>query len=349
MKSIRLSVLARSWTLGLLVAAMTLPALATVGQAAESITIGALRFTSSSPIFIAYERGYFEQEGLDVRFEFFQGAQPVAVAVAGGDADFGVTALTAGFFNLAGKGALKVIGGHMHEAPGFDGSAILASAAAFEKGLTAPEKLPGHSMALTQVGSSFHYMTGRIAEKAGFDLKSVSLKPLQKVPNMIAALKSGQVDAMIIVPHIARPLEKSGAAKIIGWVYDYAPYQVTTLFTSSENVETRPETVKKFVAAYQRGIADYRAVMLEQDRDPAATEAMVKLIHKYVYTNRPYEKAAPAIKAGAIHVNEAARLNVGDVYDQLAWFQAEGLVAENVAPASIVDLSFVEGYNLPSE
>lgn len=335
---------------GLLAFSAALLALPLSGQpifAAEKVTIGALRFTSSSPIFIAYERGYFKDEGLDVEFKFFQGAQPVAVAIASGDADFGVTALTGGFFNLAGKGALKVIGGHFHEKAGHDGSAILASKKAYAAGLTSPDKLPGHSMAMTQVGSSFHYMTGRIAEKAGFDLKSVKLKPLQKVPNMIAALKSGQVDSMIIVPHIARPLSKAGVAHIIGWVYDYAPYQVTTLFTSSKNVSDNPETVKKFVRAYQKGIADYRAVMLDQKKDPAATEEMVKLIHKYVYTKRPYEKAARSIKAGAIYVNEAAMLNVGDVYKQLEWFQAQGLVSKDIKPEALVDLSFVKGYNLP--
>ena len=202
-------------------------------------------------------------------------------------------------------------------------------------------------MALTQVGSSFHYMTGRIAEKAGFDLKSVSLKPLQRVPNMIAALKSGQVDAMIIVPHIARPLERAGKAKIIGWVYDYAPYQVTTLFTSTSNVNNKPELIKKFMTAYKRGIADYRAVMLDQKKDPAATEAMVKLIHKYVYTSRPYEKAARSIKAGAIYVNEDAMLDLGDVYKQLAWFQAQGLVSKNIKPQDVVSTDFAAAYNVP--
>ena len=45
--------------------------------AGEKVTIGALRFTSSSPLFVAYERGYFSDAGLDVEFKFFQGAQPL--------------------------------------------------------------------------------------------------------------------------------------------------------------------------------------------------------------------------------------------------------------------------------
>ncbi|NQW11069.1 MAG: ABC transporter substrate-binding protein [Alphaproteobacteria bacterium] len=316
-------------------------------QAAEKVTIGALRFTSSAPLFVAFERGYFADEGLDAEFSFFQAAQPVAVAIASGDVDFGVTALTGGFFNLASKGALKVIGGHFHEEKGYDGSAILVSNKAYEAGFTSVDKFPGHSLGMTQVGSSFHYMAGRIAEAKGFPLSDITLLPLQKVGAIIAALKSGQVDSMIIVPHIARPLDRGGAAKIIGWVYDYAPYQVTTLFTSTNNTESKPELVKRFVKAYQRGIADYRAVMLNQAKDPAATEEMTKLIHKYVYADRPYEKAAPSIKAGAIYVNENARLDVGDVKAQLEWFQAQGFVPGGFDYRAIVDTSFVEAYNLP--
>ena len=341
----------RHWQRPLSAALAILALLATVpaALAADKVTIGALRFTSSAPIFIAYERGYFAEEGLDVSFAFFQGAQPVAVAIAAGDADFGVTALTAGFFNLAGKGALKVIGGHMHEEPGYDGSAVLASAPAHAAGLTDVGKLPGRSLGITQHGSSFHYMAGQIAAAEGFDLKQIKLKPLQKVGAIIGALKSGQIDSMIIVPHIARPLEASGAAKIIGWVHDYAPYQVTTLFTSSTNVAERPALVTRFVTAYQKGIADYRTVMLDQAKDPAATEAMTRLIHKYVYADRPYEKAAKSIQAGAIYVNEAARLDLGDVAKQLAWFQGEGLVAKGFGHRDIVDDRFVETYNLPTD
>ena len=114
-------------------------------RAEEKVTVAALTFVSSSPLFIAYEKGYFAEAGLEVEFKFFRAAQPVAVAIAAGDADFGVTAFTAGFFNLAGKGALKVIGAQLHEREGYDGSAILVSNKAHAAGFTSVEKFPGHS------------------------------------------------------------------------------------------------------------------------------------------------------------------------------------------------------------
>jgi len=340
-----LNTLCRRLLLGAAAAAMAVGALSSLATAADKITVGALRFTSHSASFIAYERGYFAEEGLEVEFKFFQAAQPMAVAIASGDVDFGVTAITGGLINLADKGAVKVIGGVLHEEPGIDGSAILVSNAAYEAGLTSPDKLPGHTFGITQTGSSFHYMAARIAQKEGFDVSELKLKPLQKVGAIIAALKSGQIDSWAIAPHIAKALDKAGAVKIIGWVNDYAPdYQVTTVFTSADNAANRRDLVERFLKALSRGIADFDSVMLDQAADPAATEDTVKLIHKYVYADRPYEKAAPSIKNGAMRLNEGAKLNLTNVKAQLAWFQDEGLVPKTVTIEQLVDDSYVETY-----
>ncbi len=310
-------------------------------HAADKIAIGALRFTSHSPTFIAYEKGYFKAEGLNADLKFFQAAQPIAVAIASGDIDFGVTALTGGFYSLANKGALKVIGGLYTESREHNGMAILASNKAYAAGLKTPADLKGRSWAMTQQGSSFHYIAGMISRKHGFSLADIKVKPLQKVGAMIGAVKSGRVDAMAMVPHVAIPLDKGGAAKIIGWIRDLGPYQVTTIFTSHKNVTSERDKVERFMRAYKKGIADYRSVMLDQSKDPAATEAMVDLIHKYVYTSRPRDKAARSIKAGAVFMTEAAQLDKADLARQLAWFQAQGFAPKELAVDRYVDTSFV--------
>lgn len=325
-------------------AALALTIAAQVASAADKVTLGALRFTSHAAGFIAYERGYFADAGLEVEFKFFQAAQPMALAIASGDVDFGVTAITAGLVNLAEKGAVKVIGGVLQEEPGIDGSAILASDAAYKAGLTHPSKLPGHSLGITQTGSSFHYMAAQVAAKEGFDIGEIDLKPLQKVGAIIGALKSGQIDSMIIVPHIAKPLANSGAAHVIGWINEYDDYQVTTAFTSAENAAQKQVLVERFLAAYARGIEDFNAVMLNQKENPAAVEELTKLIHKYVYTERPYEKAAPSIRNGAMRLNPHLKLNLTNVKKQLEWFQSEGLVKDSVTIDALVDASFVATY-----
>ena len=93
--------------------------------AAEPLRIGLLHTLSPAPLYIAMERGYFRDEGLDASFRFFEAAQPIAAAAVSGDIDVGITALTGGFFSLAGRGTLKVIGGGLHEQKGYEGTAVL--------------------------------------------------------------------------------------------------------------------------------------------------------------------------------------------------------------------------------
>jgi len=320
-----------------------------VAVAAEKITIAALTFVSSSPLFIAQEKGYYADEGLEVEFKFFRAAQPVAVAIASGDADFGVTAFTGGFYNLAAKGALRVIGAQSREEPGYDFSAYLVSNKAYDAGFTSVDRFPGHSFGMTQTGSSFHYMIGQLADKRGFDLSEISLKPLQSVPAMIGALKSGQIDSIILPAHIAKGLDKAGVARIIGWVHQETPYQLGGLFTSAKNIAERRDMVEKFVRAYQRAAGDYSEGMNALDGDGkrlfgAKADALIPLINKYVGPNPTPEKT----KAGAPFIDPMGRLDVGDIYQQVAWYQARGMVDKSLNPAEIIDLSFVEGhFNLP--
>ena len=324
--------------LGAAAASTTLSAPAIASN--KKIKVGALRFTSHSGSFVAYERGYFADAGLDVEFKFFQAAQPMAVAIASGDIDYAVTAVSGGLISLADKGAIKVIGGALSEKKGVDGQKILASDAAFQGGLTTPADLGGKTFGITTAGSSFHYMGSTIAGKEGVDLK---FKPLQKVGAIIGALKSGQIDAWSIVPHIAKPLSGSGAVHIIGNVVDYIPdYQVTTVFTSTKNAENEKGMTTDFLTAFSRGVADYDADLVSKTNGDAGVNEMVDLIHKYVYTDRPREKAAPSIINGAMYLNEGAALNVTSIENQLAWFQSEDLVSKDVTLDTLVDPSYVE-------
>lgn len=335
-----MATLDRRQALGLMGASAAIGLAAPALAQGRKITVGALPFTSHAGSFIARERGYFDEAGLGVELKFFQAAQPMAVAIASGDVDFGVTAISGGLISLADKGAVKVIGGALSEEPGIDGQKILASDQAYQAGLRAPADLDGKRFGMTTAGSSFHYMGSKIAEAEGVSPEFV---PLQKVGAVIGSLKSGQIDAWSIVPHIAKPLAGSGAVHIIGSVADYLPdYQVTTLFTSTGNAENEAALVRDFLSGYSAGVADYNATMIAREGGQEGVDALVELIHKYVYTDRPLEKAAPSIINGTMRLNENAALNVGSVRDQLEWFQSEGLVDEGITLETLVDPTYVE-------
>ncbi len=312
--------------------------------AADVLRIGLLHTLSPAPLYVAMERGYFRDEGLDASFRFFEAAQPIAAAAVAGDIDVGITALTGGFFSLAGRGTLKVIGGGLHEQQGYEGTAILVSRKAYDAGLTSLARLGGHSFGITQFGSSFHYMIGRIAEREGFDLKSLTLRPLQQIGNMVAAVRTGQVDATMAISSMAKPLEASGEARIIGWAGDVVPYQITAVFAPSRMLTDRPDALQRFARAYQRGVADYRDAFLRLDaaghpvRD-AKSEAMIPLLQKYVFAGDP--DGPRKISEGVGYYDEGARLDVQDVATQLRWFTDQGLVKARIDPADVIDTRFI--------
>ncbi|WP_305986107.1 ABC transporter substrate-binding protein [Roseibium sp. MMSF_3544] len=332
----------RRQTLGLMGAAAASTLAAPAIAQNKKIVVGALRFTSHSGSFIAVERGYFAEAGLDVELKFFQAAQPMAVAIASGDVDYAVTAVSGGLISLADKGAIKVIGGALSEEKGIDGQKILASDAAFKGGLTAPANLGGKTFGMSTAGSSFHYMGSKVAQAEGVEM---SFKPLQKVGAIIGALKSGQIDAWSIVPHIAKPLAGSGAVHIIGDISDYLPgYQVTTVFTSAKNAADEREQTQDFLAGFGKGVSDYNSTMIDKADGDDGVNEMVDLIHKYVYTDRPREKAAPSIINGTMRINEGSKLNIASIRDQLEWFQSEDLVGKDITMDTLVDGSYVETY-----
>src|SRR5256886_17456497 len=224
--------------------------------------IGVLRLSSSAPVFIAQDKGYFRDAGLDIELKFFDAAQPIAVATTSGDIDFGITAFTAGLYNLAGKGTLKVIGGMSREKPGYPLIGYFASNNAYAAGLKTPKDLAGKRIAVTQVGSSFHYSLGLLAEKYGFKLADLKVLPLQSLSNAAAALKGETVDAALLPISTARSLVDSGGAKLLGWVGDETPWQFGAGVGSPETL-THNATATKLLARPERADREYHDVLLD--------------------------------------------------------------------------------------
>jgi len=304
-----------------------LTVMAFAAQAADKVRIGYIALPSQAPSFIAKERGYYAAEGLDAELVSFQAAQAMAVAIASGDIDFGITAVSGGLLNLAARGdAVRIVGGALEEAEGVPGHKILASKAAFDAGLQSPMDLDGKSFAITTQGSSFEYMGQQIAAKNGGAGKPMVLN---NMPAIAAALQTGKVDAAVAQPGIAADLVAKGAAVEIGKVVDFLPgYQVTVLFTGTKLAQEKPAQVAAFKRAFAKGAADYNAALVAKSLDAEATEAVVADIHKYVYTDRDALEASSLIREGAMRISPDAALNRDDVRKQIGWFKAQKLVPD---------------------
>ena len=200
--------------------AAVLAVVALAAQAADKVKVGYIALPSHAPSFIAKEKGYYAAEGLDAELVPFQAAQAMAVAIASGDIDFGVTAVSGGLLNLAARGdAVRIFGGALEEADGVPGHKILASKAAFDAGLQSPMDLDGKRFAITTQGSSFEYMGAQIAAKVEAKVKTVALN---NMPAIAAALQAGKVDVAVAQPatrrHRAQNHPAGGDAGHLRWL-----------------------------------------------------------------------------------------------------------------------------------
>ena len=315
-----------------------LAALAPRAALAQSrkLRVGVLRLASSGPVFIAQDLAFFKDAGLDAELVFFDAAQPIAVAAASGDIDIGVTAFTAGLFNLAGKGALSVIAGQAREVPGFPLDAYLATTQPNGADMKAPKDIRGKRIGITQIGSSFHFAAGLLAEKYGFPISDVKFVPLQSMSNIVSALKGGAVDGALLPATGAQGAVDSGAARLLGWGGDEVAWQIGAAFASAK-IKGDDKAIAAFLTAYRRGCRAYHDAF---NAKGAAVESQGRLID---IVARATGQAPDKVAATLAFVDPDGRLDLPNVARQIAWYQAQNFVDKGFGLEQIVDPRFVTG------
>ena len=308
-------------------------------RAADHVRFGIFKAVGTSAIFIAQDKGYFAAEGLDVELVPFTAQEPLVLGIASGDLDFGATAFTGGFYNLAGQGALRIISGFIHEAPGFQANTLIASNKAWNAGLKTSKDLAGRTAGVSEIGNASQYGLTLIAEKYGIDPAKIRFVPMGSNPNIISAIVGGQADMGVVPISFARPSLQKGDAKLIAYVGDEASWQLGGVLTATKTANNRGDLVKRFLRAYQKGVADYYDAFTAPDgtrRDGPTADEVIAIATKYTGLT------ADQARIGIAYYDRQARLDVKDVLRQIAWYKAQGMVKGEFDPKSVIDMRYVE-------
>jgi NitT/TauT family transport system substrate-binding protein len=320
------------------IASILAAAFGAASASAETIKIGIQKLEGQGPIFIAEEKGYFRDQGLDAQVIYFDAAQPIAVGVVSGSLDFAVAGFGAGFYNLASQGELRIIAAYVREAPSFQATAYVISNRAWDGGFKSLKDFSGRTVAVMQIGSSQHYALGLMADKYGIDLKTIHVVPVQSGANESSAVVGGQVDASVVPETYVKVALAQGQAKLLGFVGDETPWQLGAAFTATKTANERQDTVRRFLAAYKRGVADFHDAFTgpdERRRDGPTAPEVAAIIGKYV--GEPPERVMTAIA----YYDREARLDVKDVLHQIAWYKAQGMIKGEVDGDALIDKRYV--------
>ena len=310
---------------------------ATPAQTKEKtkVSMALLRLTSSAPLFIAMDKGFFAEENLQVEPQWFDAAHPIAVATASSQVDVGATGITASLFNMAASGQkLAIVADKGREQKGYSSSALIVTADNYANGVTSLEALKGKRVGITQKGSTFHYMIGRMLETKGMNLDDVQLIPLGKLSAVMAALESKQIDAAILnEPNISK-VQRAGYGKMVVQVGDLIPYQTSGVFYSPNFVKNEATAVA-FMKAYKKAVNYYYDAAIAK-KDAKQLDEVVSIVSKYV--KAPVED----IKLGLPYIDRDGKLLSSDIATQIEWYAGHGMLKGKLEAKDVANTSFLE-------
>lgn len=285
-------------------------------------------FGRESHAFVALEKGYFKEAGLDVTIQLGTGSVDVMKLLASGSADYGVVDFTAATITIANQ-SLPVT------AVAAIAQRTLSAIITLEgKGIERPSDLAGKSIG-DQPGSTVSVSFRAYAEAAGIDPGSVQFVPAPP-PALPQLLASGRVDAIgqFVVGKPLIAAVANGRNVIVLPYGDLLPALYgTVLMTSTKLARTDPEQVKRFSGALMRGLS-YAA------KHPAEA---AQILAKYQPTQntgvaqREVELLAPYVGTGD-EVGSIDRKRVAQSIEILA-----SAITKPVTPEDIVSFDLVPG------
>lgn len=302
-------------------------------RALTTVKVGALRLSSTAPIFIGMDKGFFEAEGIKVEPVWFKAAAPIAVAMASGDIDVGATGLTAALYNSIAQGMkITVVADKGREWPGYKLTAIIVNPEQWKAGVRDLKDLKGKRIGITQIGSTFHYILGNLLEKKGMSLNDVKAVPLGSVASMRDTVITNQIEsAFLVQPHVTA-VEKNQSAHVLLWAGDHLPYQIAANFYGEKFMKNRSAAVA-FMKGYIRSCRHYYDHALAK-KEGAQFQEVVSIISKYT------EEKPEAVVLALPYMDRNGELYAEDIQKQLDWYERNGMVSKKMSSAELVDLSF---------
>lgn len=204
-----------------------------------------------APQYVALEKGYFEDEGLDVNLSLTPGADKVTAAVLSGDAEIGFSGseATVYVYNSGEKDYLKTFAQLTQK----DGSFIVSRKKIDNFTL---EDLKGKTIIGGRIGGMPEMMLEWAIREAGLDPeKDVDIDTSVSFAAMSGAFIGGTGDFVSLFEPNALEIEQQGYGYVVaslgelGGVIPYTSYSARTSY-----LEKNSKVIEKFTNAIQKGL-----------------------------------------------------------------------------------------------
>lgn len=175
-----------------------------------TLAVGGKNLLYYLPLTVAEQLGYFKAEGLDANIVDFAGGSQALRAVVGGSADV-VSGAFEHTVNMQAKGQRLRAFVLQGRAP----QIVLGINPKTMAGYKTPADLKGKKIGVTAPGSSTNVMVNFFLAKAGLKPTDVSIIGVGATQGAVAAMRSGQIDALSNLDPVITLLQRSGDLKVL--------------------------------------------------------------------------------------------------------------------------------------
>ena len=283
-----------------------------------------------APLYVAIERGYFAQQGMDVELIATPGGLSSFAALASGRAEVVIGGLGASLFNAAARGLdFKVVGPvHMEKPP--VSTPLVVSKRAYDSGeIRSVADLRGKKVSVNVIGSATEFWLHSALLRGGLTIDDVQLVAVN-FPEVPAALVNGAIAAGLLGEPLATLAEEQG--QIVRLSEDFVNgVQVTAVYYSGDFIRRSPKLAVGFMIAWLRASRDLYG-------DGYRRDDIARIVEKY--TGVP---AAVVKKARPPFHEPDGKMNFNDFKRLQEFFRKRRELTYDKAlePSAYIDTSFV--------
>ncbi len=294
----------------------------------------------SAPVLIAVEKGYFQEQGLEVQLEAVAGAADVIPQLATVELDAAHGGISPGMFNAIARGVEIRVLAPMNLIPYGESSTqlVIRKDLADQGDIRSPADLRGRRIAVNTGGSLVNWQLDKVLFQHGLTIQEID-RVIIPFPDMPVALANGSIDgAMLIEPFLLRSVQQGIAARLVTRTTPGA--MTTSLIGAGKWLQERPEEVRRFMVGLMKGIRDIQGPQAGV-ADPARLFRPEHLAIYQKYINMPEEFLRAQIPNTW---DPDLVVPIDTLMEQQAWFLRNGLLTYSslLPPERVVDERFAQ-------
>jgi NitT/TauT family transport system substrate-binding protein len=293
------------------------------------IKLGYQPASTFAPAFLALEKGYFREQGIDVSLELLPGGTDMVTQTATGNVDSGIGGIGAGMYNALARGIRLSIVAPVTILKPPSTNALVGSKQLQDRGeLQSIAYLRGRRVSILSRGGSNEYVLDLALRKSGLLFRDIDVQVLP-ASEAVTALANGATAAGLIPEPFAYEAIARGAGVML--TNDFIDnFMVVAMYFNETFAQTRREDGIRLLTAFYKAMRDLQPPFRDED---------VAIISQYTRLSPETIRAAapPAYDpSGDLHVADL------EAVQRFAMALGDTTYQEPLPLSQFVDKSFSE-------